>query len=408
MPGRYGYGVRMDLSFLRALYDRPGPFASVYLDMRRTEVPRGVEVRRHVRSKELADQGAPAQTIEAVERVVADQKEQREYGCLAVFACGGDVAYSAVLDGPPRAELARYAPLPDVVPLLEQRGEPVSRLVAVVNRLGAHLSCVAVDGTRWEAEVPPAADFPIHKPKGGDMLSQPRIQRAAEDRWRANAKKVARVIEQAVGACGFEIVVVAGDVWTRGAVLEELPDPLLARTVESRSGGPSLSEDVAGVVDRARTERMTAAVDRFNEQLGKGRRAVDGLDAVARALRNGQVASLLIEERSPPGGPESPGPYGIGSRDSEERGPVVSGPVGSATVWTGPGCTDVGTSPDELRELGVTDLVEDRADAALIRALAGTDGELLLITLDGWHADHGVGALLRYADAPVEPVAAGL
>jgi Bacterial archaeo-eukaryotic release factor family 2 len=393
--------ARMDLSFLRVLYDRPGPFASVYLDMRRTEAPRGVEVRRHVRCKELADQGAPPATIQAVERVIAHQKEQREYGCLAVFACGGDVAFSALLDGPPRAELARYAPLPHVVPLLEQRGEPVSRLVAVVNRLGAHLRCVAVDGTRWEAEVPPTAHFPVHKPKGGDMLSQPRIQRAAEDRWRTNARNVARVIEQAVGACGFEVVVVAGDVRTRAAVLEELSDPVLARTVESRSGGPSLDEDVADIVARARTRRMTAAVDRFNEQLGKGRRAVDGLDAVARALRNGQVASLLIDDRSPPGGPGSGGPYEAGSRDSADRRPSVSGQVGNATVWTGPGCTDVGTSPGELRERGVTDLVQDRADAAMIRALAGTDGELLLITLGGWHADHGVGALLRYTDAPV-------
>ena len=69
----------MDLLFLRALYDRPGPFASVYLDMRRTEATRTVEVCRHVRCKELADKGAPPETIEAVERVVRDEKERREH-----------------------------------------------------------------------------------------------------------------------------------------------------------------------------------------------------------------------------------------------------------------------------------------------------------------------------------------
>jgi hypothetical protein len=363
----------MDLSFLRALYDRPGPFASVYLDMRRTEASRAVEVRRHVRRKELADQGAPPKTIEAVERVVRDEKEQRESGCLAVFASGGEIGYSTLLDGPPRAESARYAPLPHVSPLLEQRGEPVSRLVAVVNRLGARITCVAADGTRWDVEVPPKADFPVHKPKGGDMLSQPHVQNAAEDTWRANAKQFAQAIERTAGACAAEVVVLAGDVRARGAVLEHLPDPVLARTVESeRSCGPGLDDDVAEAVRTWRTDRVRAAVGRYEEQLTKGRRAAGGLAAVVGALRNAQVASLLIEE-------------GIDA---------------DTPVWTGPGCTDLATSPGELRDLGVPDPVQDRADAALIRAVAGTDGELLLVGLDGWHADQGVGALLRFDTTP--------
>jgi hypothetical protein len=377
----------MDVSFLRALYDRPGPFASVYLDMRRDQASHAIEVRRHVRCKELADQGAPPETVEAVERVVKDEKEQREYGCLAVFARGGEVAYTAMLDGAPRGEAARYAPLPHVLPLLEQRGEPVSRLVAVVNRLGARVGCVAADGTRWEAEVPPSAESPVHKPKSGDALGQSRIQRAAEDRWRATAKKVARVIEQAAGTCGPEVVVVAGDGWTRGAVLEALSEPVLARTVESPSGGPSLDEDVAAALARVRDARLTAAVDRFNEQRGKDGRAVEGLDAVVRALADGQVASLLLACRPPePGG-------------TDRGGGAPAGATAGRTVWTGPRCTDLATGPDELRDRGVAEPVPDRADAALIRALAGTDGELLLVTLADWQATHGVGALLRYAGA---------
>ena len=366
----------MDLMFLRALYDHPGPFASVYLDMRRTEATRTVEVRRHVLRKELADQGAPPETIEAVERVIRDEKEQWESGCLAVFASGGEVAYSTLLDGPPRAESARYAPLPHVGPLLEQRGEPVSRLVAVVNRLGAQITCVAADGTRWDVAVPPKVDFPVHKPKGGDMLSQPHVQNAAEDTWRANAKQFAQAIERTVGACASEVIVLAGDVRARGAVLEQLSEPVLARTVESeRNGGPGLTADVTEAVEAWRTDRIRAAVDRFEEQLRKGRRAADGLAAVVGALRNAQVASLLFEEGVDAGTP----------------------------VWTGPDCTDLATSAGELRDLGVAEPVADRADAALIRALAGTDGELLLVTLDGWHADQGVGALLRYDTAPAVP-----
>jgi hypothetical protein len=363
----------MDLFFLKPLYERPGPFASVYLDMRRTEeeAPRAIEVRRHVRHKELADQGAPPETIEAVERVVREEKEQRESGCLAVFASGGEVGYTELLDGPPRAELARFAPLPHVTPLLAQRGEPISHLLAVANRLGAQITCMALDGTRWTVDVPPEKDFPVHKPKSGDMLSQPHYQQAAEDVWRANAKKIAQAIDQIADSCGSQVVVVAGDVRARTAVLEQLSDPVLARTVEAeRAGGPSLHAEVARAVERKRTERMMAVVDRFNEQLTKRRRAVDGLSAVVGALRKAQVASLLIEDRADPHTP----------------------------VWTGPQPTDLATSAAELRDLGVARPLPDRADAALIRALVGTDGELMLISPDGWHCDHGVGALLRYAD----------
>lgn len=364
----------MDLSFLRPLYDRAGPFASVYLDMRRTveEAPRAVEVRRHVRHKELADQGAPPETIEAVERVVRDGKEQRESGCLAVFASGGEVGYSELLGGPPSAELARFAPLPHVIPLLAQRGEPVSHLVALVSRLGAQITCVGQDGTRWSVEVPPKTDFPVHKPKSGDMFSQPHYQRAAEDAWRANAKKIAQAIDQTADNCASQVVVIAGDVRARSAVLEQLSEPVHARTIESdRAGGPSLDAEVARAVELKRAERVMAAVDRFNEQLMKRSRAVDGLSAVVIALRRAQVSSLLLTDRTDAGAP----------------------------VWTGPAPRDLATSAEELRDLGVAEPVEDRADAALIRALVGTDGELVLISSDGWHADHGIGALLRYADA---------
>jgi hypothetical protein len=360
----------MDLSFLRALYDLPGPFASVYLDMRRTSGARAVEVHRRVRCKELADEGAPPETIAAVDRAVQDRWECRESGCLAIFACGDRIAYQEVLAGPPREEVSRYAPLPHVAPLLAQRGEPVSHLVAVVNRLGARLTCVPADGPRWDVEVPPSAESPVHKPKGGDMFRQPHVQQAAEESWHANAKKTARAIDQAVGAHGFELVVIAGDVRARAALLDHLSEPVRARAVETAAGGPALAADVAATVRRARTARMASAAERFAEQLTKGRRAVDGLPAVVGALRNAQVASLLIDDRADPG----------------------------IDVWTGPRCTDLATAPDDLRERGVTDPVPDRADAALIRALVATDGELLLIDLDGWRAHEGVGALLRFGD----------
>jgi hypothetical protein len=364
----------MNLSFLKPLYDRPGPFASVYLDMRRTdeEAARAIEARWHARRKELAGQGTPAETLDAVEQVVRDMQDGRGSGCLAVFATGGEVAHHEFMGGEPQAELARYSPLPHVLPMLAQRGEPVSYLVAVVNRLGAELTCVDVDGTRWRADVPPDADFPVHKAKTGDAMSQPRHQRAAEDVWRANAKKTARAMERTAENCTADVVVLAGDVRMRAEVFEELGEPVRGRTIESeRVGGPLLDTDVERAVSLKRAEWITDLVDRFNEHLTK-RRAVDGLDGVVGALRKAQVACLL----------------------------VADGTDAGETLWTGPQPTDIATSPDDLRTLNVADPVADRADAVLIRALAGTDGELALIPPGACHAVHGLGALLRYPDAP--------
>jgi hypothetical protein len=357
----------MDVSFLKSLYGRSGPFASVYLDMRRTseEAPKVIELRWRALRRDLAEQGAPNETVEAIGRVVARENRQRESGTLAAFAAGGEIAHYEVLPGPPRAERARYAPLPDVRALLAQRGEPVPHVVAVVARSGGEVT--AVGRSRRVIHVRPE-DFPLHKPKSGESLRQARNQRVAEDAWRTNAKKLAQTIIDAAGECGAEVVVVAGDVRASAMVLEELPEPLLSRTVEGGPAGPALDDEVARLVELRRTERVLAEVDRFQRQLAR-RGAVEGAGAVAWALRQAKVSSLLLADTA-----------------SDER------------LWTGPEPADVAESAAELFATGVAAPRDELADAALIRALVATDGELLLVPPDGFGADGGIGAILRFTD----------
>jgi hypothetical protein len=359
----------MDVSFLKSLYDRPGPFASAYLDMRRAmeEAPKVIELRWRALRRDLVEQGAPGDTVEAIERLVERENRQRESGTLAAFAAGGEIAHHEMLPGPPRAELARFAPLPHVRPLLAQRGEPVPYVVAVVARPGGEVAAWDRYGVRRVIDVPPE-DFPLHKPKAGDSLRQARNQRVAEDAWRANAKKLAHAVTEAAGECGAEVVVVAGDVRISAAVLEDLPEAILSRTVEAGPAGPSLDEEVARAVELRRTERVLAEVDRFQQQLAR-RRAVEGPGPVAWALRQAKVSRLLLADtaQDPP-----------------------------ARLWIGPEHTDLSASGSELLATGVAWPFEDLADAALIRALVATDGELLLVPPGGFDADQGVGALLRF------------
>lgn len=362
----------MDVTFLRPLYDRPGPFASVYLDMRRAteDAPKVIALRWRALRRELAGQGATPDTIEAIGRIVEEENHRRDTGTLAVFASDGKVAWYDVLPGPTRAEMAVYAPLPHVKPLLAQRGDAVAHLVAVVDRLGGELRCVPRDGTCRRIAVPPEDDFPVRKTKAGDMFRQDKQQRAAEEVWRANAKKVGQTITMAAEEYGADVVVLAGDVRARGAVQEELSEPVLSRVVDAGGAGPALDEEIVRAVELKRSDRVMAMVGRFDQELRSNRRAAHGLDAVVEALGKSQVGCLLLEDR----------------------------PVSRTRLWVGPQPTDLATSADALHERGVADPVEDLADAAMIRALAGTDGELLMVPPESLRADSGVGALLRYAD----------
>lgn len=361
----------MDVSFLKALYDVPGPFASVYIDMRRDteDAPKAIEVRWHAARKELTDHGAPRPTVDAIGRLIEDENELRESGTLVAFAAGTEIVHHELLPGAPVAECARYAPLPYVQPLLAQRGEKVSHVVAVVDRVGGTVTCVPQDGVRRTVEVASAEDVSVHKPKGGDPMREARNQRAAEDAWRANAKKIGRVVSDVAENCGAEVVVLAGDVRARAAVLEELTEPVLSRTIDSGPAGPALDAQVARALELKRDEHLTGVIGRFGEQLAR-KRAVDGLANVTRAMQKAQVACLLL----------------------------AGGPVDEARLWAGPRTTDLATTEAELRDLGVAEPVEDEAISVLIRSLVGTDGELAQLPPDGQRINDGAGALLRFAD----------
>jgi hypothetical protein len=87
---------------------------------------------------------------------------------------------------------------------------------------------------------------------------------------------------------------------------------------------------------------------------------------------------------------------------------VADNPHSTATAWIGTGGTDVASTAEELEIRGVTEPVSDRADAAIVRAIATTEAGLhflpedLVVTGDpaarGGIARplDGIGATLRF------------
>ncbi|WP_281357566.1 Vms1/Ankzf1 family peptidyl-tRNA hydrolase, partial [Micromonospora maritima] len=205
--------------------------------------------------------------------------------------------------------------------------------------------------------------------------SQSRYQRAAMEAWHQNAGDAAAATADLAERVGADVVVVAGDVRATGMIAAQLParwqDVLVRTDAGSRDPGAddTLMDDitvqtVAEVADR----RIATALDRFGVQEDVGA----GLDAVVAALQRNQVDTMLIVDDA--------------SADGE--------------LWVGPDPTEIATDPAQLAGMSVADPQKVRADAALLRALIGTDADVtVLAPEEAPELTDGVGAVLRYVDA---------
>ncbi|MEU1969341.1 hypothetical protein GA0070622_4102 [Micromonospora sediminicola] len=366
----------MQLSFLRPLYDRPGPWCSVYLDASRDthDARPQVDLRWRALKGNLLAQGADPVTVEAVEEVVRRHDPMPgDYG-IAVFATRGRVVLTEYLSAPPLRDLATWSALPHTMPLVAQRGEQVAWVRVLADRTGADAMAVSAGGVPRRAQVAGGQSRQLRRVQPGGW-SQSRYQRAAMEAWHQNAGDAAAATADLAERVGADVVVVAGDVRATGMIAAQLPerwqDVLVRTDAGSRDPGAddTLMDDitvqtVAEVADR----RIAAALDRFGVQEDVGA----GLDAVVAALQRNQVDTMLIVDDA--------------SADGE--------------LWVGPEPTEIATDPAQLAGMSVADPQKVRADAALLRALIGTDADVtVLAPEEAPELTDGVGAVLRYVDA---------
>jgi Bacterial archaeo-eukaryotic release factor family 2 len=344
----------VDLGFLRPLFGETGDYVSVYLDTDRSHenALTAIELRWNAARQRLAEAGAGPASLDAAAAVAGAPGEARGY---AVFAQAGAVTFTGALDAPPRREIARLAPLPHLMPLLAQRRPPIPHLRVSATRTGGEI--VAIGGTGWSWRDWVAGEqWPVHKSSVGGW-SQPRYQRSVEETWDENAKTLATEVDAVAGRIGAQHVIVSGDVRARSLLLEHLSTPL-------RESAAVLEEEVS-----ADSQAMTEAADRaLSEWAGRRCRerfgdwqgrlahglAVQGLARTMAAFRNGQVSDMFLADD----------------------------PTSTASAWIGPAGSDLAASRGELLELGVAAPAADRADAALVRAIAHTDAELHFLPAD--------------------------
>jgi hypothetical protein len=178
-----------------------------------------------------------------------------------------------------------------------------------------------------------------------------------EETWAENAKALAAEVTAAAGRIGAEHVIVSGDIRARELLLEHLPTPLRESAAvleeEVSADSPAMTE----AADRALSEwagrRARERFEDWQARLAHGL-AAEGLARTMAAFRDGQVSDLFLADN----------------------------PTSTVSAWIGPAGYDLAASAGELRELGVPEPVADRADAAIVRAIAHTDAELHFLPAD--------------------------
>ncbi len=382
----------MNVSFLRELYQRPGPWASVYLDATHNTADgdQAVGLRWRGLREQLAAQGADEPTLAAMDfalntgyatnvvPAVGPPAGPGRVG-MAVFASHGRVALAEPLPRPPVREQASWSRRPLTGPLIAAAQDQVRWVRAVVDRAGARLTAADAGHLRMDRDVPPTERYPTHRSgKGG--WSQQNYDYSAMNVWNRNVNGVSEAVTDAADRMGADVIIVAGEVRARHMLMDKLPKRLADRVVETEAGhraagsDPSTLDDAtAEAVARVAHDHRMELLDRYRMDLSRGR-AREGLAPVSEAAWQAAVDVLLLTDDNDFVGAEP------------------------ALVWIDPEDPRVvATDPAVLREVGVSGAEQEDAISALIAAAAAGDAEVVTVDPNDVVLTDGVGAITRYS-----------
>jgi len=343
----------MKLGFLRPLYEDYGDYVSVYLDASRAaeDAMHAIELRWRSARERLAADGADQATLETVASAVTDPANAAPG--IAVFARHGTVAMRARLRVAPRHEIARFAALPHVLPMLAQRPPRVPHLRVTASPAGGEILAVTATGRIID-------EWRIHggwpPPDAG---------------WDACAREIATHVTAAATEVDAEQIVIAGDPRVSSTVLGYLKPALREIAVALPTEVPADSAAMAKAAeDITTTYSKRTVVSRFgtwHSRMADGT-AVAGLAGTIAALADGRAAEVFLADD----------------------------PSSNTAAWTGPGGTELALASQTLTARGIDAPVRDRADAAIARAIACTDAELFFLPDDVEPPAGGIAATLRY------------
>jgi len=396
----------MELGFLSPLFERKGPWASVYFDTTTASEDAAARQKLTARSAcdRLKDEGTDDETCRAVYDTLASLPRGAEPPGHAVFATHGEVVLDTELTVRPPGgghPPVSWQALPHIAPLLELADSDPSCLVAYIDRKGAEFELRGPLGSHSAGRVT-GSDWPVHRTPTGDW-SERHFQTAVENTWEQNAAEIAEELRTRWEKCGAEVLVLAGDARERHSVHDRLPPDLREHTVQAEHGvradsgpdGPAANTAngrllLDGEIARTRAEYARQRTARALERFQAGRAptdegridAAEGVPALVEAAREHRIGVLLVRP---------------GEADLHRE------------VWVGHDPDQVAVRRSEPQYLGATEPSPVRADDALLRSAAMTGADVLCVRPDDVPEgvpeglpDGGLGALLRwpYGGAP--------
>lgn len=372
----------MDLTWLQPAVSTPGPYTTVHLDASRDSEDAGHEVERRWQGirGQLEQDSAPAPVLEQLDQVVTAATGTAGAHGRTVIAGPDGVIIDQVVPRPPLRDSGHHGMVAHLMPLVRALDGAARYAVVEVDKTGADISLVdPLVGPPQETTVEGGHDV-IHQFQGGGW-SQRRFLQRVHDSWDQNASAVAEELDRLVRTSKPELVLVTGYAYAKSALLERLGHDARERVVEVEGGGradgideEAFAERVENLLNQHRQTRMGEVLARYTQAEGQGSLAASGVTAVVEALRGGAVELLLLHDD----------------------------PSSDLTLWAGEDAMLIGRTREEVEALGAQQVVEERADAVLLRALVAQGGELELVDTPGVLKD-GIGAVLRFDVRPPVP-----
>lgn len=369
----------MDLAFLGAAIERPGPWATVWADAshgaqdaahRRELTARGARERLSTLGADRRTREAVYDALTAPPPVGTSARRSGRY----VLAADGAVVCDVTLAGPPARSGEAWSALPRLTPLLDGLADDSPCLVAHVDRTGADLELRA--GRPRPLGSVDGGATPIHR-TGRDVWGERHHDLAVENAWEHNAREVAHYIEDAWTDSGAELLLLAGGARERHTVRDHLPPAIAERAAETEHGGRAagsatalLDRDVAAARAAYERERTERDVERYHAE---GTPSASDLPTLLEAAREHRIDTLLVN------------PHGGGL---------------SHEVWVGAKPDQLASRSAELTALGAPRPESARADDALLRSAAATGARVVTVPDPAQAPPGGLGALLRWAEEP--------
>ena len=295
-----GYRPHMETTEFKHVLDRPGPFASVLIDVS-LDAAEGEE-QLTIAAKDVANtlqaDGAPAHTAESVSRAagvpVSEPAPQSRY----ILADSDGILVNELLSERTPTVQAEWQRLPNLAAPLTAAQARVDFVLVEVDHEGGQVSTYRGNGRRaTTTESTGVENEHVHKRREGG-LAHLQYQRIVEEGWRDRAREVAELAEKHPG---YELVVVAGSIESRKEVVENLAGGQAEVIELERSarnpdrGDQDMDDDIDAAVYSYLQERHDALMTQARELLGQGQYATSGIDDVVGVLTRGQVETLLLD-----------------------------------------------------------------------------------------------------------------